>query len=130
MSEKLKEEVIAEFKKHGSIFKTARRLGIDNVDFVADAVKGVEVDDTPDTSTCEFEGFGDPNKRQYLVARGLATEVWDNSLPEIAEAREKFEAGTHEMATGRDGPWVLLYLFPRVVKQPRPGYFTQITEAQ
>lgn len=125
----LDEDIRTEFAKHGSLFKTARKLGVDNIEYVAGVVKGMTKEDTPDTSTCTFEGFGDPEKKEFLVARSLAKEVWDNARTEVAEARAKYEAGTHDMATGRDGPYVLLYLFPRAVKQPRPNYFTPIVEA-
>lgn len=79
-------------------------------------------------STAEHDGFGKPEFRRYLAARSLAAGSWDNKRPEVAEARAKFEAGTHNMITGRDGPYLLLYLFPRAVLQPRPNYFTPTVE--
>ena len=120
----LERDVREELGKHGSVFKTCRKLGIDNAAYVADIANQMKLEESPDLSDCAFDGFGDPNKRQYLVARSLAVEVWDNSRPEVAEARAKYEEGTHTMATGRDGPYVLLYLFPQAVKTPRPDFFT------
>ena len=124
MDKDLEKDVREELAKHGSVFKTCRQLGIDNVEYVANIAQEMKKDEAPDLSECDFDGWGDPEKEKFLVARSLATEVWDNNRPEVADARAKFEAGTHDMATGRDGPYVLLYLFPRAVKSPRPDYFT------
>ena len=128
MANSIDDDIREEFSKHHSVFKTAKKLGLDNIEYVANVVKGMDKQPKPDTSTCEFEGFGDPEKKSFLVARSLATEVWDNGRPEVANARSKYEEGTHIMATGRDGPWILLYLFPRMVKEPRPNYFTPTIE--
>lgn len=126
MSE-LDKDIREEFAKHNSLFKTARNMGV-SVDYVQRVVSVAAPEPQPDLSTCEFEGFGDPEKKKYLVARNLATHSWDNGRPEIADARAKYEAGTHELAIGRDGPYLLMYLFPRAVNQPRPNYFTPTVE--
>jgi len=120
-------EILEEYAKHHSLFKTARKLGVD-VSYVSQVVEAAPSQVAPDLSQCRFEGNGDPEKEAYLVGRMLATEVWDNSIPAVAEARGNFEAGTHDLATGRDGPYILLYSFPRAVKQPRPNYFQLKTE--
>ena len=71
-------------------------------------------------------GMGRPDIQQFLIARRRAlSESWDNADPKIAEARTNYEAGTHIMATGRDGPWLILYSIPREGKPvPKPGYFS------
>ena len=124
----LDNDVRSEYAKHNSLFKTARNLGI-SVDYVLRVVNSTQEETKLDLSGCQFEGFGDPDKRRYLVARSLANSSWDNSLPEVADARAKFEAGTHVMAIGRDGPYLLMYLFPRAVTKPQPNYFTPTVEA-
>lgn len=126
MSE-LDKDIRDEYATHRSLFKTARKFDV-TVEYVNSVVQSQVVEQTPDMSTCEFEGFGDPEKKRFLVARSLAAGSWDNKRPEVADARAKFEAGTHNMATGRDGPYLLLYLFPRAVPQPRPNYFTPTVE--
>jgi hypothetical protein len=126
MSE-LDKDIREEYAKHNSLFKTARKFGV-AVEYINDIVRSQKIEQVPDTSTCAFEGFGDPEKKKYLVARNLANQSWDNNRPEVASARSKYEAGTHDMATGRDGPWLLLYLFPRAVPKPRPNYFTPTVE--
>lgn len=120
-------DIQEEYAKHGSLFKTAKKLGV-KVDYVASVVEDNDVPVKPDTSTCEFEGFGDPEKKKHLMARSLATESWDNTRPEVAEARKRFEEGTHGLNIGRDGPWLLLYSFPQAVKTPRPDYFVPTLE--
>lgn len=126
MSE-LDKDIREEYAKHNSLFKTARNMGV-SVDYVQGVVSVAPPQVEPDLSTCEFEGFGDPEKKKFLVARNLANQSWDNARPEVADARAKYEAGTHTMMTGRDGPYLLLYLFPRAVPQPRPNYFTPTVE--
>lgn len=70
-------------------------------------------------------GEGRPDIACYLVAkRRVADEGWDNDSPEIKQARADYEAGTHDMVTGRDGGWLLMYLIPRTKIKPRPHYFT------
>lgn len=127
MAEQLKKDILEEYAKHGSLFKTARKLKIE-VLYVSEIIKANPNLPAPNLSECRWDGFGDPDKQKHLVARMPATEVWDNTIPEVAEAREQFEAGTHDMATGRDGPFILLYSFPRAVRQPRPNYFDLIVE--
>jgi hypothetical protein len=69
------------------------------------------------------DGMGRHELREFLVARKLAADSWDNDNPVIAGARADYEAGRVELATGRDGRWLLLYAIPRKRRQPRPNYF-------
>lgn len=124
----LKKDIREEYERHGSLFKTAKALGV-KVDYVAGVIGDeTPVDTAPDTSSCAFDGFGDPEKKKFLAARSLATESWDNSLHEVSQARRKFEEGTHGLNIGRDGPWLLLYSIPQAVKTPRPNYFAHTVE--
>lgn len=125
---KLDNDIREEYDKHRSLFKTAKRLSV-SIDYVLSVVESQVIEEKPDTSTCHWEGFGDPDKKRYLVARNLAKNSWDNGRPEVADARAKFEAGTHTLAIGRDGPWLLMYVFPLAVPKPRPNYFQPTVEA-
>ena len=127
MSE-LDKDIREEYSKHRSLFRTAQKLDV-KVDYVASVVKDHKTVVAPDLTTCEFEGYGDPDKRDYMVARNLAVDSWDNTRPEVADARAKYEAGSHIMALGRDGPYLLMYLFPRAVSKPQPNFFTPRLEA-
>jgi repressor of nif and glnA expression len=62
----------------------------------------------------------------YITAARRVTEHgWNNADEGVIAARRAFEAGTHDMATYRDGPWLYLCSFPLSRRRPpRPGYFT------
>jgi hypothetical protein len=61
----------------------------------------------------------------YVVASRRANAPgWDNNEPAVANARQQFAAGTHTMATHRDGGWLHLCLFPlKRPIAPRLNYF-------
>lgn len=105
--------------KH-SPYKVANALGIS-----ASAVLEIIAEHGHRTSEIveRFNGQGRPEMLQYLVAQTRAGIPWDNSDPKIEKARADYEAGTIEMATGRDGRFLLLYAFPRKSAKPRPNYF-------
>lgn len=105
-----------------SPFKVSKALGVS----ISEVLAVVENNRELLTQGTEVHGgMGRPDIQPFLVARkkGIGAQ-WDNNSPAIADARAQYEAGTHEMMTGRDGPWQLLYSFPREVPAaPRPGYF-------
>jgi hypothetical protein len=121
-------DILEEYSKHGSLYKTAKSLGV-QVSHVKKVIDNLPTAPKLDTSECRWDGYGNPEKRKFLVGRMPSTETWNNEIPEVAAARKAFEAGTHELGTGRDGPYILLYSFPRIVRKPRPGYFDLKTEA-
>ena len=125
----LEKDVREQLDKHGSVLKTCRTLGIKNVEYVAGIEAKMTKEKKPDLARCDYDGYRKPELRENLVGRNLATESWDNTRPEIKDAREKYEAGTHTLMTGRDGPYLLLYAVPQPVITPRPGYFTPTFEA-
>jgi len=117
----LRQEIIAELKKVRAPAKVARNLGLDIrlILPIADEMAG-----TPRVQREETHGgFGRPELREHLVARKRAGDTWDNTDPRIADARAAYEAGTHDMATGRDGDWLILYSIPQRRVTPRPDYF-------
>lgn len=117
----LDEDIREEFKKHRSVFRTARALGI-TLDRVSKAL--VQDLHLEIKNPSEYDGWGKPELRHYVVARKHITEQWDNEEIQIKTARSLFEKGTHELVNGRDGDWNLLYSIPRAVSQPRPNYFS------
>lgn len=117
----LKQEIITELRRVRAPAKVARNLGLDLalVLQVSDEIGGVRR-----TSRAEqYEGWGRPELRDFVVDRKRAYQAWDNTIPNIATARANYEAGTHEMCTGRDGDWLILYSIPRDRVAPRPDYF-------
>lgn len=124
----INEDIREEYSKHSSIYKTAKILGI-QVAYVKKIIDDMPSLPKLNTTECRWDGYGHPDKKKYFVARMLGNQVWNNEIPEVAEARRAYEAGTHEMVTGRDGPYIILYSIPRIVKKPNPSYFDLKTEA-
>lgn len=94
-----------------SPFKTARQVGVSINEVFEVLNKNTE---SLEKASERHGGMGRPEMQKYLVARRkVAVRQWDNSSEEIAEARQNYANGTHELCTGRDGPWLLLYSIPR-----------------
>lgn len=121
MTTEIRDEIVQALLKLRSPSKVARALGVELrvILPIADELAG-----TPRVVRQEvYGGFGRPELEDFLVARKRAHETWDNTDEAIAAAREAYEAGTHDMATGRDGDWLLLYSIPQRKVTPRPDYF-------
>lgn len=121
ISPEIKQEIIRELRKVRAPSKAARNLGLDIrvVLPVADELSG-----EPRVLRQEaYGGYGRPELRDFAVGRKRAHEVWNNDDPMIAVARAAYEAGTHDMMTGRDGDWLILYSVPQRKVTPRPDYF-------
>jgi hypothetical protein len=119
--EHLRQDVETEFKKTKSYYRVARAL-----DLPMEKVKAILADyqpPAPPKREAVYGGQGRPEMRKYVVAKKQAMEDWNNTDPDIAFARAAYEAGTHEMCSGRDGDTILLYSIPRTKKDPRPNYF-------
>jgi len=113
-------EIVRSLIKTRSAYKTAKATGYD----IRDILSVAEEENSPRSNREErFGGYGPPNMRDFMVARKKAWEAWKNSDPAIKKAREDYECGVVELATGRDGDWLILYAIPRLVITPRPGYF-------
>ncbi|WP_037500788.1 hypothetical protein [Sphingomonas jaspsi] len=116
-----KAEVIAEYRRVRSPYKVANNLGFD--------VKDVweVIDENPDAAVQNVErwgGEGRPDLRPFFVASSRCADRWDNEEPGVALARERFCAGTHTMATHRDGSVKFLCSIPlRKKVAAQPDYF-------
>jgi hypothetical protein len=114
-------EVIAEYRRVRSPFKVANNLGF-NVQDVWNVI-----DQNPDAAVANVErwgGEGRPDLRPYFVASARCSERWDNDDPGVALARDRYCAGTHTMATHRDGTTKFLCSIPLKRKvPPQPDYF-------
>lgn len=121
MNTDIEAEIVSELRKVRAPAKVARNLGVDLrlVLEVSDRIGGATRSSRGET----FDGEGRPELRDMAVARKRAYQVWDNTDPAVAAARAAHEAGTHTMATGRDGDWLILYLIPQKTVTPRPDYF-------
>jgi hypothetical protein len=121
VSPEIKAEVIAALRKFRAPARVARSLGLDLslVLAVNDEIGG----STRNLRREEYDGYGRVEFRPFIVGRKRAYLSWDNTEPKIAAARAAYEAGTHDMMTGRDGDWLLLYSIPQRRITPRPNYF-------
>jgi hypothetical protein len=116
------QEIVTTYRQTRSPFKTARKVGVE----VDDVFSVINDHQDKITETQERNGgLGREELQPFTVARRRASERgWNNNLEEIVQARKQYEAGTHIMATGRDGSWLILYSIPRKGRpDPQPGYF-------
>lgn len=69
--------------------------------------------------------LGRPEMRKYIVAYRHVSRDWPyQSREDLADARRKHDAGTHEMCQGRDAEWIIQYLIPRIVPCARRRVFS------
>lgn len=117
----IREEVLRDLRKTRAPARTSKNTGYP----IRLVLQVQEEDNHPRPFREEkFGGEGPEHLRPYLVARKRPWELWDNATDPVASARAAYEAGTHEMTTGRDGDWLILYLIPRKkVDTTRAGYF-------
>lgn len=121
MNIEIRKEIIDELRKVRAPAKVSRSLGVDLklVLQVSDEIGGLSYFSHEE----KHDGDGRPELVKYTVAKKRAYQVWDNEDKAIEKARADYEAGTHEMCTGRDGSWLILYSIPRQKASPRPNYF-------
>ena len=118
------EDIMFEYKRTRSPHKAARALGL-SIDYVWGVIDDNKeyYDDEASSHKETYGGRGPPALRKYVAGRTRAGTPWDNNSLPIQQARAAYEAGTHDMATGRDGKWLILYSIPLASKMPRPNYF-------
>lgn len=114
------EEIKADLRKTRAPSRTARNLG-----YGIHLVLQVQNEESQPRTTREerYGGMGHPDVERFTVARKKVTSPWNNFDPDIAEARQRLEDGTHTMCTGYDGEWAILYSIPLKKLDPKPGYF-------
>jgi len=121
LTKEVRDEIAADLLKTRAPSRTAKNLGY-SIQLVLEVA---EEESRPRSRYTErFGGLGRPELARYTVARKRVWDLgWDNKSGSISKARADYEAGTHEMATGRDGEWLILYSIPRTKVEPRPNYF-------
>lgn len=124
LTPEIEKEILQSYFKTHSPHKTARKVGVSADEVFSVIAKQKQRLDAPQERN---GGYGREELRPYLVARHVSNNnqpLWDNSDPDIAEARNAYEAGTHILTTGRDGSFRLLYSIPRKgTRDPMPNYF-------
>jgi len=106
--------------KRFSPFRVAKSVGATMSEVIA------VVNRNKDTHTDEVTGVTRRELEPYIVASRRVMEAgWNNEDVGVSRARRAYEAGTHDMATHREGPWLHLCSFPlHRPRRARPGYFT------
>lgn len=114
-------DVLGEYRRVRSPYKVANNLGLKVEDVWA------VIDANPDAAIQPVErwgGEGRPDLRRFFVAKSKTSERWDNDDAAIQMARDLFCAGSHTMATHRDGATKFLCLIPLKRNVPaQPDYF-------
>lgn len=122
----LEDELIHEEikKQKGNLSKVARALGLDFYD-----LKRRTFADRPLTRPMMFTGgepadirtLGKPGFEQFVIAIKRPGGSWPDKYDNVlVSARQKFDAGTHEMFQTTGTEWVVQYLIPyRVPVGPR-----------
>lgn len=106
--------------KRFSPFKVAKQVGA-TIGEVLAVVNKHQAIETPYEGQIERPELG----RFIVASRRISDGGWNNSDPGVLLARRGFEAGTHDMATYRDGKWLHLCSFPLIrPRRARPGFFT------
>lgn len=120
LSDQIRDEIARDLRKTRAPSRTAKNLGYP----IKMVLQVADEDSEPRSRHIERHGgLGRPEMQQYAVARKKAWQTWDNDSQEVSDARVAYEAGTHIMATGRDGDWLIMYMIPQSKPTPRPNYF-------
>lgn len=121
-------QILEEIKNAGgNISMVARALGLDY-----HALKSrfpqeqnpIKTPQGPEPSNIKTLGRSDI--AQFVIAIKKPGQGWPEKYDTvIADARKKFDAGTHEMFQSRheDG-WVIQYLIPYLIPRPRRTFFS------
>lgn len=106
---------------NGNISKVSRLLGIDYFALKSKyqaPVFELSFQRATGPEPEDIRVLGKPGFEQYVIAVKQAGSAWPAKYdPVIADARKKFDAGTHEMFQTNYQGWVVQYLVPR--KYPR-----------
>ncbi len=72
----------------------------------------------------DIRTLGREKFKQYVIAVKPAGSSWPAKYDAIiADARRKFDAGTHEMFQSNDNGWVVQYLVPYLIPRERRTFF-------
>lgn len=113
------ELIVHDLRKTGCDVSTvARRFGMN-----AEYIRQVAIKAGMSPSRAVDYQFGKESLRPFIVAVTPAGTAWDNLDPKIEKARKDYDDGKIEMMTGRDGDTMILYGFPKKVRQPREYFY-------
>ena len=110
----------------GNMSAVARALGLDYHALRQRFAQPIELLKAPTgDEPADIKTLGKPKLAQYVVAVKKVGQAWPEKYSAvIADARRKFDAGTHEMFQSNNEGWVVQYLIPYLVPQPRRQFFS------
>lgn len=125
----MSEAVLDIYRRHGGdLTKVAAEMGLSYSDFVAGP--GAALAPPPPPAPRRRPPPDDLGAtlapdRKYIVSRRHAENPhWPKEdQTKIEKARANYEAGTHEMITGRDREWFILYSIPRANRTGARKFF-------
>lgn len=123
------DDIIKELKAHGGNFSVvARALGLDYHALKQKFPQTYEPLKTPvGPEPTNIKTLGKPALAEFVIAVKKAGQAWPEKYDAvIADARRKFDAGTHEMFQSNNEGWVVQYLIPHLVPQPRRQFFSSM----
>jgi hypothetical protein len=124
---KQNDQILEELKAHGgNISAVARALGIDYHALKTRFPQQYAPLKTPTgPEPSDIRTLGKPALSAYVIAVKKAGHAWPEKYDAaIADARLKFDAGTHEMFQSNNEGWVVQYLVPHLIPQPKRQFFS------
>lgn len=117
-------------KYGGDLRKVAREMGVKAHELTRALTSAVTrseyVDDSPQPEMDRrgFPVLGPEGLRPFIVSRRHATGQWPSADRKLLlAARQKYDDGTHIMVQGRDGCWIIQYLWARQRPIAPPNWF-------
>lgn len=123
------EQIKAELKRTGgNVSKVARSLGLPYHILVQRyGPRAANILPTPAPEPRNIREFGKPGFETFVIAIKRCGSEWPDDYREvIIDARQKFDAGTHEMFQSSHQGWVVQYLAPRVRKVEPRRFFASL----
>lgn len=118
----------------GNISKVARALGLDyhalkeRQNRVASQQRNTGVHPATGPEPEDIRVLGREGFQRNVIAVKRQGYNWpEHFAAAIADARQKFDAGTHEMFQTSDNGWVVQYLIPRLKPTARRRFFSTMT---
>ena len=117
----------------GNISKVARGLGLDYFALkerqqrLASQARVTGIHPATGPVPENISALGRAGFQHNVIAAKRQGDAWPERFSAaIADARTKFDAGTHEMFQTSDNGWVVLYLIPRLKSAGRRHFFSTL----
>lgn len=122
-------------RTNDNVSKVARAFGLDYFALkdrqqrLATAARSTGVHPALGPIPDDISVLGRTGFQHNVVAVKRQGDAWPERFSAaIADARAKFDAGTHEMFQTSDNGWVVQYLIPRLKVTARRRFFSSLTE--